>query len=48
MRYLPMLVTLFALTSPLFAHWEVANPTYPWATPGQVRSKFGGTIHNSW
>ena len=37
MRYLPTLVTLFALASPLFAHWEVANPTFPWATPGQVR-----------
>lgn len=32
---LPLLLSLAA--SPLFAHWEVANPTFPWATPGQVR-----------
>lgn len=35
MRFLSVLSLLIA--APLFAHWETANPTFPWATPGQVR-----------
>lgn len=34
-RLLPLILALTA--SPLFAHWETENTTFPWATPGQVR-----------
>ena len=31
------LVGCLLTASPLFAHWETTNPTFPWATPGQTR-----------
>jgi hypothetical protein len=30
-------IILLTAASPLFAHWETANPNFPWATPGQTR-----------
>lgn len=36
-KSLPTLAIAILLSTPLWAHWEVDNAAFPWATPGQIR-----------